>query len=44
MFQELSSLPATVEAGKAADAYGLFEGHTVMQCDAEQAYIQSKLG
>ena len=33
-----------MEAGKAADAYGLFEGHTVEQCDAEQAYIQSKLG
>ena len=44
LFQELSSSPATMEAGKAADAYGLFEGHTVEQCDAEQAYIQSKLG
>jgi hypothetical protein len=28
LFQELSSSPATMEAGNAADAYGLFEGHT----------------
>ena len=26
MFQELSSSPAPMEAGKAADAYGLFDG------------------
>ena len=44
LFQDLSSSPATMEAGKAADAYGLFTGHTVEQCDAEQAYIQSRLG
>ena len=31
MFDELSSSPATLTAGKAADIYGLFEGHTVMQ-------------
>ena len=30
-----------MEAGKAADAYGLFAGHDVQLCDAEQAYTQS---
>ena len=44
MFQELGSSPATMQASKAADSFGLFEGHTVTQADAEQAYIQSKLG
>ena len=44
MFQELSSCPATMEAAKAADCYGLLEGHVVEQADAEQAYTQSKLG
>ena len=32
-----------MQAGKACDAYGLLPGHSVEQCDAEQAYIQSKL-
>jgi hypothetical protein len=44
MFAELGSCPATMEAGKAADTYGLFMGHTVEQADAEQAYVQAKLG
>jgi hypothetical protein len=44
MFQELSSCPATMEAAKAADAYGLAPGHTLEQADAEQAYTQSRLG
>ena len=43
LFQELGSAPATLEAGKACDAYGLLEDHEVQQADAEQAYIQSKL-
>jgi hypothetical protein len=38
MFQELSSCPATLEAAKTADAYGLCPGHNVEQADAEQAY------
>jgi hypothetical protein len=33
-----------MSAGKAADAYGGLQGHATEQCDAEQAYIQSKLG
>ena len=44
MFQELSSCPATMEASKSADCYGLLPGHAIQQADAEQAYTQSKLG
>ena len=44
MFQELSSCPAAMEAAKAADCYGLVDGHTTQQADAAQAYTQSKLG
>jgi hypothetical protein len=44
LFQELSSCPATMEAAKAADCYGLFPGHDIQQADAEQAYTQAKLG
>ena len=43
IFQELSSSPASLEASRAADCYGLVEGNTTMQADAEQAYIQAKL-
>jgi len=43
MFQDLGSAPASMEASKAADAYGLFRGHTIEQADAVQAYIQAKL-
>ena len=44
MFDDLGSAPATMAAAKAADAFGIFHGHTIEQADAEQAYIQSKLG
>ena len=44
MFLELSSCPATMEAAKAADIYGLLSGNETQQCDAEQAYVQAKLG
>ncbi len=43
LFQELSSSPATMEAGKAADAYGMLPGHTIQQADAMQAYTQATL-
>eukprot|EP00959_Pyramimonas_sp_CCMP1952_P090271 1889641-Pyramimonas_sp.AAC.1 len=33
LFQELSSSPATMQASKAADTYGLFEGHSIEQAD-----------
>ncbi len=42
LFQELSSSPATMEAGRAVDAYGLMRGHKIMQADARQAYTQSE--
>ena len=44
IFAELGSSPASMQAGKAVDAYGLLHGHSVQQADAEQAYIQSVLG
>ena len=44
LFQDLGSSPATMEAGKATDAYGLMPGHATQQADATQAYTQSKLG
>ena len=44
MFNEMSSCPATMQAAKAADTYGLLPGNTVQQVDAEQAYTQSFLG
>ena len=44
MFQELSSCPATMEASKCADFYGLMKGNKIEQADAEQAYTQSELG
>ena len=44
IFNELSSSPATLEASKAVDLYGLIDGHTSSQCDAEQAYVQSRPG
>ena len=43
MFQNLSSSPPTMEAGKACDAYGIMPGHAVECSDAPQAYIQSEL-
>eukprot|EP00959_Pyramimonas_sp_CCMP1952_P074400 1554445-Pyramimonas_sp.AAC.1 len=44
LFQELSSCPATRQASKAADTYGLFEGRDIQQADARQTYTQPKLG
>ena len=43
IFQELGSSPATMEAARCADAYGLFPGHAVRKSDAEQAYTQAWL-
>jgi hypothetical protein len=40
LFNEMSSAPASMEASKACDAFGLLPGHATQQCDAEQAYIQ----
>ena len=44
LFQELSSCPATMQASKAADAFGCLPGHAIEQADAKQAYIQALLG
>ena len=41
IFQDLGSCPATMEAARAADAYGCYPGHASQQCDAEQAYTQA---
>ena len=43
VFSELSSSPATMEAGKFCDAYGLVDGNVTEQSDATQAYTQSFL-
>jgi RNA:NAD 2'-phosphotransferase (TPT1/KptA family) len=44
LFEELSSAPATMEAGKAVDAYGCVEGHVCQQADGTSAYTQAFLG
>ena len=43
IFADLGSSPATMEAARAADAYGMLPGHAVQQSDAEQAYAQAWL-
>ena len=43
IFSEPSSSPATLEASKNVDAYGLFPGHALRKADGEQAYIQGPL-
>ena len=43
MFEDKGSAPASIEAAKSVDCWGLVEGHISEQCDAEQAYTQSKL-
>ena len=44
IFSEITSCPATMEAGKAADAFGLLPGHEIQVADGESAYTQAKLG
>lgn len=44
LFEELSSAPATMEAGKAVDAYGAVEGNVCQQADGTSAYTQALLG
>jgi hypothetical protein len=44
IFAELNSCPATIEASKATDLYGLLPGHSSEMADGDQAYTQSKLG
>jgi hypothetical protein len=42
-FQEMTSAPASMQAGKVADAYGLLPNNATEQADAQQAYIQCDL-
>ena len=42
IFSEIASCPATMQAAKAADAYGLVDGHGVQCADGESAYTQAK--
>ena len=44
LFADLASCPVAMEASKFVDGYGLFQGRDIQQADADQAYIQSKLG
>jgi len=44
IFEELSSAPATMEAGKAVDAYGCAHGNATQQADGTSAYTQALLG
>ena len=43
-FQDLGSAPATVEATRLCILKGLLPGNKIEQADAQQAYIQAKLG
>jgi hypothetical protein len=43
IFKDLGSAPATMEAGKCVDAYGLIAGHDTEQADGESAYTQTEL-
>ena len=43
VFEQLGSNPATMEASKAADAYGLQPGYIIETSDCDKAYIQSDL-
>ena len=43
IFQDLGSSPATIEASRAADAYGTAAGHDIEVADAEQAYVQAEM-
>jgi len=44
ILSDLPSVPSSMEAAKAIDAYGFSPGNLVEQADAQQAYIQSELG
>merc|ERR1712004_966466 len=43
MFQNLGSSPATLEASRAADAFGCAPGHATQVADAPAAYVQADL-
>ena len=41
LFQDLGSSTSSMDASRAADAYGCMEGNGIEQADAEQAYLQA---
>ena len=41
LFAEMSSSPASMEAGKILDVFGSQPGHVIQQADAKQAYTQA---
>ena len=43
MFQDLGSSLATLDASRAADAFGAVPGHAIEVADAEQAYVQAEM-
>ena len=42
-FSEMASSPATMEASKMGDMYGLLPGHHMQMADAKSAYTQARL-
>jgi hypothetical protein len=44
IFSEIASCPASMEASRSADAFGLLPGHGIEIADGESAYTQAKLG
>ena len=44
IFSEIASCPASMEASRAADAFGMLPGHSIEVADGESAYTQAKLG
>ena len=44
VFEELSSSPAAMSAGKFADAYGCMPGNIIETADGIQAYPQAAMG
>ena len=43
LFQDLGSNPATLDASRFADFYGIAPGHGLEVADAEQAYVQADM-
>ena len=43
IFEEISSAPAAMEAGRICDFYGSMPGHALSTADGVQAYVQAKL-
>ena len=44
IFSEIASCPASMEASRSADAFGLLPGHSIEIADGESAYTQARLG